>query len=245
MEKDDQMSKVVDLRNQVTDDTAAPETELATELATFAAAAAENRTAFALRLTYNKGKYVYGKDKQTLPLGTHLVAIMREVTHGYIKWKFGKIAGAAVGRVVDGFKPNRDVLDERDEDRWPVNDLSGKVEDPWIKIINIPMVTTDGAQVYTFQSRSFYGRDAAYALLSQYAAQGADHPGRYPVVELGSTSIKTVKYDEVLAPTLNIIDWLDRPTLALPDSTIKTAVAEETKPEERERDFDFDDEVSF
>jgi hypothetical protein len=242
------MSNITELKKPETNAVApaTDEAKLAHELATFAAAANENRTAFAARLTYNKGKYVYGKDKQTLPLGTHLVAIMREVTHGYVKWRGGKIVGAAVGRVIDGFKPNRDALDEQEPDRWPTNNISGKVEDPWTKMVYIPMITTDGATVYTFQTRSVFGRDAAYALLSQYASQDADHPGRFPVVELGSTSIKTAKYDEVLAPTLTIIDWLDRPRAALPDSIIKTAVAQDAAPEKLSpREHDMDDEIPF
>jgi hypothetical protein len=237
------MSNITELKKPETE---TPEIDdLATELPTFANAAAENRTGFVTRLTFNKVKYVYGKDKTLMPLGTHLVAIMREVTHGHIKWKLGKLVDARVGRVIDGFKPNRDVLDERDEENWPMSNLSGQPEDTWVKIINVPMITVDGTQVYSFQSRSFFGRDAAYALLSQYASQGADHPGQYPVVELGSTSVKTQKYDEVLAPTLKIIDWLDRPRTALPDSTIKTAVAEDTEPEAKDRYNDMDDTIPF
>jgi hypothetical protein len=246
MEGNTQMTKVtpeLKKENHNVETSVTDAVEFAHELATFATAANENRAGFGTRLAFNKGRFICGKDKQTLALGTHLVAVMREVRHGYIKWGGGRIVGAAVGRVVDGFKPNRNALDERDENLWPVSNISGKQDDPWQKTIYIPMITLDGATVYTFQTHSFYGREAAYLLLHQYSAQGADHPGQYPVIELGSTISKSSKYGDVPSPTFNIVDWLGRPQLALPDSSIKTVVEEETEPEKPAPDFD--DEMPF
>jgi hypothetical protein len=239
--KSKQMSKIEKLREQEAETTI----DASTELAAFAVAANENRSGFGARLTYIKGKFVFGRDKELLPLGTLLVAIMREVRHGYIKWSCGKIVGASVGRVIDGFKPNRNELGDLDEELWPVGGLSGKQEDPWQKTIYIPMVTPDGATIYTFQTHSFYGREAAYGLLALYASQGADHPGLYPVVELGSAISKSAKFGDVPSPTFKIVDWLGRPQLSLPDSTIKTVVEEEVESAKPEKVIDFDDDVPF
>jgi hypothetical protein len=190
-------------------------TDIDNELDAFAETAAANlqRNTGAL-LTYKKRKFLYGKEKTELPLGTEMIAIMHEIKRGHVKWIDGRIVKLAIGRVVDRFKPDRDVLGDHDKSEWPF-DYNGKQSDPWVHTVYIPMVTRSGEEQFTFSTHSFFGREAAYRLFQHYAAQAPQHPNCYPVVRLGSTTNPTKKYGDIDSPELPIVDWQDRPQQAI------------------------------
>jgi hypothetical protein len=126
----------------------------------------------------------------------------------------GRIVKSAIGRVVDRFKPDRDVLGDYDESEWPF-DYNGKQSDPWVNTVYIPMVTRSGEALFTFSTHSFFGREAAYRLFKHYAAQAPQHPNCFPVVRLGTTTNPTKKYGDIDSPELPIVDWQDRPQQAI------------------------------
>jgi len=212
------------------------------DLAAFAKAANQNLSLSRLGplLNFKKGRYLYGKDKTEMAIGTELIAIIGETRHGYVKWASGRIAKSAIWRVAERPLLDRDEMGETDEDQWPISDMNGRPEDPYQHVISIPMVSLDGAQVYTFSTHYFYGREAAYGLLKKYAAQGAQHPAEYPIVELGVAQQPT-KRGDIPVPTLEIVGWTDRPQLTI--ETPGAAVIEEDKPL-RSSDG-FDDEIPF
>jgi hypothetical protein len=80
--------------------------------------------------------------------------------------------------------------------------------------------------------------------------QGREHSGCYPIIKIGKT-MKPGKADEVDAPTLEIVSWLDKPRLALPDGTIATVAEQQVEKEKPSRsvksfgDADMDDEIPF
>jgi hypothetical protein len=201
------------------------------QLANFAAAAAENLQAnVGTLLAYKKRRYLYGKEKTELPLGTELVAVMAEIRHGYIKWSNGKIVKTDIGRVVDGFKLNRDALGDDDQNKWPYDYEGRDKKDPWQKTAYVPMVARDGGALFTFHTDSFYGLKAFYEFLDEYAKKARQHPGCYPVVELNTKANPTKKYGDVDGPSLLIVDWQDKPQL--PNAAALAITAEDEKPED-------------
>jgi hypothetical protein len=218
------------------------------DLDLFAEAARENlQPNTGALLLYKKRKFTYGKDKTELLLGTAVIPIMHEIRHGHVKWVNGKIVKPAIGRVIDGFRPNRDVLGDHDQNDWPWKD--GKQSDPWVHTVLIPMVTRDGASLFTFSTHSFFGREAAYKLIQQYAAQARQHPGHYPVIKLGTTINPTKKYGDIDGPELLIVDWADRPQQMLASLPIEVVDESEPddKPPKKSGSFgsDMDDEIPF
>lgn len=234
------MSKIRDL--QIKDqESHLPATDVADEHAAFTKAANQNLRSKLLGtlLTYKKetgapegGRFRHGKDKIELKLGTRLVALMNEVRHGHIKWQGGQVADQAIHKMVDVPLLNRAILSDNDEDAWPVSEMSGKVEDPWAHIVYVPLVTLDGATFFTFSTKSFWGREAAYQLVDDYGQLGRQHPGQYPVIELGSRIEPSKKFGDIPAPTLRIVGWTGRPQLALADSTIDDGAPEDGAPDD-------------
>jgi len=228
--------------------------DVADELAAFAAAANQNlRSKFlGTLLTYKKeaaapsgGRFRYGENKMELALGTKLVAIMAEIRHGHIKWKAGKIVGESIHKVRDVPRLDRETLGDLDQDNWPVNEISGKRDDPWTHIVYVPMVGLDGETFYTFSAKSYYGRSAAYRLIDRYALLGRQHVGQYPIIELGSEIVPSKKYDGIPAPTLEIVGWTNRPALALTDESVEVAVEEQEEKPSPSFGADMNDEIPF
>jgi len=226
-------------------DTTAPTSpinnDLQDDLAAFAAAANQNLSSSRLGplLTFKKGKFLYGKKKIEMALGTELIAIIAETRHGYVKWSNGKIVKNAIWRVAERPLLDRNEMGETEENQWPISEMTGRPEDPYQHVISVPMVSLDGTQIYTFSTHYFYGREAAYGLLKKYAAQGAQHPDEYPIVKLGVAQQST-KRGDIPVPTLELVGWTDRPQIKVEPGSDN--VIEEPS---RSRRDDFDDEIPF
>jgi hypothetical protein len=192
---------------------------------------------------YKKRKFIHGKDKIELPLGTNLISIMHEIRHGHVKWVDGKITKTAIGRVVDGFEPERAVLGDLDESQWSY-DYNNKQSDPWVHTVYIPMVTRDAWTLFTFSTHSWYGREAAYMLLREYAAKARQHPGCYPVIRLGTKVNGNKKFGDIDGPELTIVDWADRPQQVLASIPMIEEAVDESEPSKSFGD-DLNDEVPF
>ena len=65
------------------------------------------------------------------------------------------------------------------------------------------------------------------------------------MIKIGTTNIKSAKYGDVPGPTLKIVDWIDRPQLALADASMKTVVEEQAEPEKPSSHDDLNDEIPF
>jgi hypothetical protein len=234
------MSKNKDLKKEQSNTLPALPDDVADELAAFAATANRNLNRFlGTLLTYKKeigapegGCYRHGEKKVELPLGTRLIGFMGEIRHGHRMWRGGRIVGEAIYKVVDVPYLNRNDLGDFDEDAWPISELTGKREDPWLHYVYLPLVTLDGKKFYTFCAKSFYGRSAAYSLMDRYAALGRQHIGQYPIVELGSKIIPSKKFGEIPAPVFTIVGWTSKPTLALADERESTAADDNTTTED-------------
>src|SRR6476620_7381678 len=120
-------------------------------------------------LRFKKGNYVFGSEKHKVAVGTKFIAIMHGARHGWIKWNADKTATNVVGKIIEGFvPPPRTELDCRDEEAWPTNQLSGKVEDPWKHVVYLPLMAIDGTQLLTFSTTTKTGIPAFWKFVDRY-----------------------------------------------------------------------------
>jgi hypothetical protein len=221
------MSKIKDLamKDESTKLPAAPD-DVANELDAFNKAANQNLRGKFLGtlLLYKKeigapkgGRFRFGENKIELPIGTSLIALMREIYHGHRMWRGGRIVGEAIYKLIDRPYLDRSALGDLNEDDWPISEITGKQEDPWQHYVFLPLSSLDGKTFYTFSAKSFYGREAVYGLGDRYQRLARQHVGQYPVVKLGSEIKHSKKFGEIPAPSFEITGWATRPTLALED----------------------------
>lgn len=188
-------------------------------------------------LSYKKGKYVYGQDKDELPLGTVLIFNMSTMEAGHQRWEAGKPAGKSFVYVEVGLAPPpREQLGWTEEQDWEDDMSSGKIEyvpetdkngneirdekgkisvkvkkkDPWQAQTKIKCVGEDGVQ-YEFSTGSKGGVGALGSLCAAYGPASREHPNDHPKVKIGTDTYhnKHTKSD-VHFPTFKIVGWINK-----------------------------------
>lgn len=185
-------------------------TALATDNDNFFSAfgrAVSQRTIHGDLLKFNKGEWVAGQDEREIEEGTRLVAIMDELTIGWLKWEDRKPVENEMGRVADGFRPvKRSELSSADPSQWPT-DKSGKPQDPWQLTNNLPLKEASGDRLYTFSTSSKGGLSAIGQLCEAYGKMLRARPDQLPIVELGASSYKHDDFGRVHTPVLKVVGW--------------------------------------
>jgi hypothetical protein len=143
---------------------------------------------------------------------------MPETRHGWIKWvdegSGEKVPTHVVGKITDDFiAPAREALDYRNVGDWPIG-LDGKPEDPWRKVVYLPLVSVDGQEHVTFTTSTPTGLSRFWKLVDQYGRQGRFRPGDYPIIEISTGSYQDKRYGRIEVPSFRIVDWA-RPDEAL------------------------------
>jgi hypothetical protein len=130
----------------------------------------------------------YKVDKaDDLPDGTALVAI--DVITAWVKWLGEKPAEHRITRPGQ-VHPDRDDLPDQDKATW-ASGLNGQPADPWRDTRYLRLIDPRTGQDYTFVTDTYGGRKALGDLKSQIGNVRFAYPGALPVVELGSTMMKT------------------------------------------------------
>src|SRR5262249_36020791 len=80
-------------------------------------------------LKFVKGRYLTGKDTE-IATGQDFVADVSGMMVGHTKWQKRRPVDHSVGKVFDGFVPDRNDLGDNDETRWE-KDTKGRPIDPW------------------------------------------------------------------------------------------------------------------
>jgi hypothetical protein len=134
------------------------------------------------RLSFAKGEWLAGEHKLVVPLGTQLVAILSQLRIGWLKFVGGQCVGQTMGLVAESFQPpRREELDDLDGADWETQP-DGSTKDPWSNANELPMISPDGAVIYTYTT----GSKGGFAALGELCAGFYEELGLYPVVELGS-----------------------------------------------------------
>ena len=174
------------------------------EIANRCREAAAEQTSFGPLLKFVQGDYTL--DKVACPLGTRFTANPPYCYRGWVKF-VDRSPVYRIGRVIDGFKPEKRAdIGDMDEDLWE-RDKSGVPEDPWKLTYYLPLKDTEGASAW-FVTATFGGRKAVNKLLDLYAANCARG---LPVIEIGSGVFPNQHSDRTKAPVCKVVGWKEQP----------------------------------
>ena len=145
----------------------------------------------------------YSVDKaDTLPDNTTLVAM--DITTAWVKWQNGKPVEHRItqpGQV----HPDRADLPDQDKTTWE-RGLNGEPSDPWRDTRYLRLIDPRTGQDYTFVTDTYGGRKAVGGLKSQTSNVRFAYPGAVPLVQLGSTMMKTA-FGLKPRPEFKIVGW--------------------------------------
>jgi hypothetical protein len=107
--------------------------------------------------------------------------------------------------------PDRKSLGHTDKELWEVKEFNGvaKAMDPISKIAMLPFRFDGEKEVNHLMITSWSGVKAVQSFLKDYAKDGRSHPGKLPVVNLGSKLERHWEDDTVTfeIPTFELADW--------------------------------------
>jgi hypothetical protein len=166
----------------------------------------------------------YKVDKaDDLPDGTTLVAI--NVTTAWVKWLGEKPTEHRITRPGQ-VHPDRDDLPDQDKATWG-SGLNGQPADPWRDTRYLRLIDPRTGQDYTFVTDTYGGRKAVGDLKSQIGNVRFAYPGALPVVELGSTMMKT-SFGLKPRPQFKVVDWRNKN-----NATVQLTHGPQNKPPEQ------------
>jgi hypothetical protein len=150
------------------------------------------------------GKYTVDK-LDILPNNTHLVAI--DVNTVWLKWHDGKPMEHRITHPGQ-LHPDRADLPDQDKATWEVG-INGELTDPWKDTRYLRLIDPRTGQDYTFVTDTYGGRKAVGDLKSQISNVRFAYPGAVPVVQLGSTTMKTA-FGPKPRPEFKVVGWRNK-----------------------------------
>ena len=104
--------------------------------------------------------------------------------------------------------PDRADLPDLDQATWE-RGLNGDPADPWRDTRYLRLIDPRTGQDFTFVTDTYGGRKAVGDLKSQIANVRFAHPGAVPVVQLGSTMMKTA-FGLKPRPEFKVVGWRNK-----------------------------------
>jgi hypothetical protein len=187
-------------------------------------------------LRFSKGDWLYGTNKEDLPVGKHLIANMDELLLGWIRWEDQKPADQRMGLLIEGFKaPDRDTLGygyepgttEPDTSEWEVDEKTGTPRDPWqftyYLVMKDPDEKDEIERIYTFTTASKGGTDCIGDLCKIYGRKRRQgYKDFYPVVALkvGHYDHPNKQMGRIKTPHFPVVGWVAKSVFGeLPEPT--------------------------
>lgn len=178
---------------------------------------AGSRSIVGTMLKFSKGDWFAGQDNDEVPVGTHFVANMFELLHGWVHWEDNKPGEHIMGKVFKRYKlPSRKTLGDLDKEQWDVQD-NGDPRDPWQETYYLLMMGTGNAEgeLFTFPTSSKGGRDAILELCNDYgrARRSIQDPDtQLPIVEIGTGGYMhpNKSRGRIKTPEFKIVGWANR-----------------------------------
>lgn len=157
------------------------------------------------------GVYVAGQECREIKLGTRVVACMRSLRVGWLRWENAYPFEGPSGLLADGFVlPKRDTLaNTPDESTWERND-KGVPINPWQVSNDLVMYNPQARQFYTFATTAKGGLSAIGELAKEYAHHWRQHPEELPSVLLkgGSYLHRDRSRGRIHYPIFSDIQWV-------------------------------------
>lgn len=175
---------------------------------------ASQKTIVGKLLKFNKGDYLAGEDEDEIDEGTQLVANMDELMVGWIRWSDKRPTDQIMGRVSEGYQPQRrNELGDEDKGKWEV-DAQGREQDPWSFSNYLLLKAVDGEDIFTFTTASKGGLNAIGELCKGYGKLMRQKPDEFPIIELGTDSYTHKEYGRVKTPKFKIVGWAPKAAFA-------------------------------
>ncbi len=168
-------------------------------------------------LSFDKGVWLYGIDKQRLAHGTRLAANVGGLLIGWRKWYMGRVEQDLLEPLVAQVPPvSRSSLGDMDPALWERDERSGQPRDPWQFTNSLQMVDATG-ESFVFSTASKGGLGAIGLLCKSYGQEYRQRPGMVPIVELGGDSYmhSNSEYGLIHTPVLTIVDWAPEGALTI------------------------------
>ncbi len=160
-------------------------------------------------LSFDKGYWLYGQDKNKLPNGTKLAANLEGLQTGWRRWFGGKVTDELMDPLV-AQQPRRirSELGDNDPALWERDERSQQPRDPWVETEVLQMVDGQG-EAYIYSASSKGGRNAIGNLCKLYGQERRQRPGMVPIVELGGDSYmhSNSEYGLIHVPVLKLVGW--------------------------------------
>jgi hypothetical protein len=169
-----------------------------------------------------EGKFIQPTEGDAeLPEGTELACHWDQARGGHQKFNGpGKHPDVRIDRIFGGTPPTRESLGDNDPSQWPESDLTGRPEDPWRKVIMVPLEDPATGKVYVFSTMSKTGRRAVSNLLMQAAKMMAQEPGQIPVVRLRCGGYDDKRFGWVKVPAFEFRGRAPKTNIAAADTSI-------------------------
>jgi hypothetical protein len=161
-------------------------------------------------LKFVKGDYFAGKEKRPVEVGTRLVANLFSYEIGHVNFPPG--GGKPIkcmGRVIDGFKADRNLVPENDAAYWEIDD-KGKPIDPFKEAAEILLADPVTKAVYRFSTTSRGGPKALKKLSLAFGNEMENHPDEWPIIALEVDGWESKKIGWVAKPSFPIVGWIGR-----------------------------------
>jgi hypothetical protein len=167
--------------------------------------AAEEANARILRgalLKHLDGRWVQGREGEPVEDGFRLIALSCAL--GWVRWEGGKPVEYRMREPGKPF-PEREDLGDDDQTAWE-KAPDGTPRDPWALTRLTYLLSEQSAEVFTFSTSSWSGREAVVNLADAIARMRGIYPGAVPVVELRSAPLKT-RDGQKFRPVFKITGW--------------------------------------
>lgn len=166
-------------------------------------------------LKFSKGDWLAGEDNEEVEDGKTLVAVMDQLSVGWIKWSENRPEQQIMGLIAEAYQPpKRSTLGDDDQSQWEIDETSGKPRDPWQFSNNLIMkevgaATGDEEKLYTFATSSRGGIGAIGELCKVFGKTMRERPDEYPIVTLGVDSYmhSNKQFGRIKVPTLEVTGW--------------------------------------
>lgn len=177
----------------------------------WADAARDVETGTYLKFNGNDGRWSFGQDDDDLPEGSRVTGDMESLAFGWTCWVEGAVEEEVYVAVVDGRPPAEHTLQDYgpydDDDGWRESAklslvLESYGDDDQDEAVGTALLwkTSTGGQVRQIRK-----------LAGAYGRVFAQHPGEFPIVELGAESYapRNKKHGKKKwSPTLKIVGWM-------------------------------------